>query len=245
MNMPLATEAEIQNAYQGAERAEKYVAERFVAPLFRMLHDKQVRAVQQEVDRRKPGSMLEIAPGPGRITRAIRPSGRLVCLEFNQGMIDEGKAACNGKAEWVQGNAFELPFEQEFDLVYTFRFIRHFHRPDRLRLYDQVRKVLRPGGTFIMDAVNERISKPLRDARPQEYPIYDKLYRIDELRFELSEAGLEPIDLQPVQKKNRLQSWSQIYIGPRANWLNRILIHALEALPARDGLEWIVTCRRA
>jgi SAM-dependent methyltransferase len=145
----------------------------------------------------------------------------------------------------VRGDGFRLPFGPAFDLVYSFRFIRHFLRPDRERLYGEVRRVLQPGGHFIMDAVNERVSRPLRQAHPEDYPIYDELYQEDALRRELAGAGLQVMTLEPVQKFFGWQSGSQILLGPRANWLNRWVIRALERLPGRNPLEWIVTCRRA
>jgi len=242
---PLSSENEIQSAYTSPKVAEEYIAQRFTNELHRLLHDRQVAAVQRVMDQAHPKRILEIAPGPGRLTRDVRPTGQLICLEYNEGMIEQGRSACQGKANWIRGNGFSLPFGPCFDLVYSFRFIRHFHREDRERLYAQVRRVLVPGGQFVFDAVNERISKPLREANPAEYPIYDKLYRPDDLRRELSAAGLEVVTLAPVQKVLRIQSLSQWFIGPRARWLNRLVIRGLERLSWRDGLEWIVTCRRA
>ena len=86
-------------------------------------------------------------------------------------------------------------------------------------------------------------ARPLREAHPAEYPVYDKLYRAEELREELAAAGFEGVTLEPVQKFCSLQSKSQIFLGPRVNLLNRLVVRALERLPRRDGLEWIVTCR--
>jgi ubiquinone/menaquinone biosynthesis C-methylase UbiE len=243
--MVLATETEIQDAYRGEKTASGYVRARFATPLNRLLHDRQVRAVQRLMRRVRPASILEIAPGPGRITRDVRPSGKLVCLEYNEDMIAQGQAACGDRAVWVRGNAFQLPFDPRFDLVYSFRFVRHFHRADRDRLYSEIRRVLRPGGYFLMDAVNARVSRPLREANPEQYPVYDKLHDGQELREELAGAGLEPVALEPVHKFYAWQYRSQVLLGPRADWLNRLLIRALESLPAGDGLEWIVTCRRA
>jgi ubiquinone/menaquinone biosynthesis C-methylase UbiE len=243
--MVLATETEIQDAYRGEKTASGYVRARFTTPLNRLLHDRQVRAVQRLIRRVRPASILEIAPGPGRITRDVRPGGELVCLEYNEGMIAQGQAACGDRAVWVRGNAFQLPFDPGFDLVYSFRFVRHFHRADRDRLYAEVRRVLRPGAYFLMDAVNARVSRRLREANPDQYPVYDKLYGGRELREELARAGLEPVALEPVHKFYAWQYQSQVLLGPRANWLNRFFIRALESLPTRDGLEWIVTCRRA
>jgi SAM-dependent methyltransferase len=242
--MSLASESEIKSAYSSRDVSKGYVAERFASELHRLLHDRQVATVQGVIDRVRPERVLEIAPGPGRLTRDIR-AGKLFCLEYNEGMIEEGRAACAGRATWVRGNAFALPFAPAFDLVYSFRFVRHFHRADRERLYGEIRRVLRPGGYLVVDAVNERISGPLRQADPQLYPVYDKLYRPDTLRAELAAAGFEMLELSPVQKRFRWQVRSQVWLGPRANWLNRLVIRGLDRLPARDGLEWIVTCRRA
>jgi len=242
--MALATETEIQGAYEGKDVASRYVDERFRSEVHRLLHDRQVAAIQRAIGCIPAGRVLEIAPGPGRLTRQIRPSGSLVCLEYNEGMVERGRQASAGKALWVRGNGFQLPFAEAFDLVYTFRFVRHFRRADRDRLYGEVRRVLKPGGYFLLDAVNDRISRPLRAAHPEEYPIYDKLYQAQELRDELRGAGLPPLSLEPVQKFMHCQGWSQTYLGPRWNWLNRLIVRCLERLPRREGLEWIVTCRR-
>lgn len=244
MEHPASSPEEIQAAYSGSAVAAGYVRQRFESELNQLLHDRQRAAVQRAIDRVRPAHALEIAPGPGRLTRDVKPPGSLVCLEYNWGMIDQGRAACGARAFWVRGNGFHLPFAPHFDLVYSFRFVRHFHREDRERLYAEVRRVLNPGGLFVMDAVNEAVSRPLREASPKDYPIYDELYRPEALRAELRGAGLEPLGLRPVQKCLRWQSRSQVLLGPRANWLNRLVIRALERLPWRDGLEWVVTCRR-
>ena len=70
------------------------------------------------------------------------------------------------------------------------------------------------------------------------------IYQRDELVKELADAGFTDIRLEAVQKRYRWQYLSETLIRPRAAWLNRLIVRGLEALPARDGLEWIVTCRR-
>ena len=244
--MSLSTEREIQDYYSDRDVARAYVENRFKSEVHLLLHDRQVAAVQELVDRDRPAWILEIAPGPGRLTRSIRPSGGRVCVEFNQSMIEEGRAACSASTGfWVRGNGFQLPFEQTFDLAHTFRFIRHFRPGDRERLYRELGRVLKPRAWLVFDAVNEHVSGPLRQAHPDDFPIYDALYSERELRDELSAAGFESIELIPVQKYYRLQLASQTWIGPRASWLNRAIVRGLERSPRRDGLEWIVRCRRA
>ncbi len=242
---PLASEAEIQAAYQGRQAAGGYVQRRFTSELMLLLHDRQVVAINRAIRRHAPARTLEIAPGPGRVTRDVRPAGELVCLEFNEGMIAEGQAACQNGAVWHQGNAFELPFANEFELIYSYRFVRHFHREDRDRLYTGVREALRPGGRFVMDAVNQRVSERLRQAKPDNYPIYDKLYSgQDELRTELAEAGFEALEFEPVLRWYRLQYQAQVLLGPRSQRACRLAIRTLERLRRGPALEWIVTCRR-
>ena len=244
--MTLQTESEIQNSYSDPTKAQEYVEQRFTSELMALLHERQVAAVNRVMHQQQPHDALEIAPGPGRLTRDVRPAGRLVCLEFNEAMIDVGRSATTNGAEWMQGNAFELPFSEEFDFAYSFRFIRHFKREDRERLYKQIRGTLKPGGTLVMDAVNAVVSKPLRDANPEGYPIYDKLYETeDELRAEQQEAGFEVVSIDPVQRWFGPQCKAQILLGPRSRLLCRMVIRTLERLRRGPALEWIVTCRRA
>jgi ubiquinone/menaquinone biosynthesis C-methylase UbiE len=241
----ISTKTEIQRYYADQATAESYATERFTSELNRMLHKRQVVAVQGAIDRNRPARILEIAPGPGRLTKDIRPPGLLVCLEYNDAMIAQGRSATACTSAWVRGDAFKLPFTACFDLVYSFRLIRHFHRADRERIYAEVRRVLRPGGRCLLDAVNARVSGPSRAKRPDLFPVYDKLYERGELFEELTGAGLAPLSAQAVYKFKRYQYLSQGLLGPRVNWLNRLVINALERLPRRDGEEWIIECRRA
>ena len=53
--------------------------------------------------------------------------------------------------------------------------------------------------------------------------------------YELSrKAGFEVVELLPVQKRYRWQWRSQVLLGPRCNWLNRLVVRALERLPEID-----------
>ncbi|MBI1903229.1 MAG: methyltransferase domain-containing protein [Planctomycetia bacterium] len=243
--MPLATEREIQQSYREPLAAQRYVQNRFASELMALLHERQVAAVNRVMGVAKPQRTLEVAPGPGRVTRDVRPAGELVCLEFNEGMIAEGRRCCGDDVRWIRGNAFELPFQDgEFDFAYSFRFVRHFHRDDRSRLYAELRRVLQPEGLLVLDAVNARVSGPLREANPEAYPIYDKLYRNEaELRQELAEAGFDTLSIEPVQRWFSLQYKAQVLLGPRSRRLCRWTIRTLEHLRRGPALEWIVTAR--
>ncbi|MCA9132161.1 MAG: methyltransferase domain-containing protein [Planctomycetales bacterium] len=243
---PIADIAGIGAAYGAPQTVARYVEDRFSSELMRLLHERQVRAVDDVLRAVQPRNALEVAPGPGRITRDVNPVGRLVCLEYNESMISAGRSCCDQRVQWVQGNAFELPFAaNEFDFAYSFRFVRHFRYPDRRRLYAELHRVLSPGAFLVLDAVNQAVSGPLRAAQPQDYPIYDKLYRDPtELRRELSDAGFAIVRLDPVQRWFRWQFQAQIWLGPRSRRCCRLAVRLLEHLRRGPSLEWIVTARK-
>ena len=240
----ISSPRDIQAAYRGSATASGYVEGRFASELMRLMHDKQVAAVNRAMKLHRPLRSLEIAPGPGRITREVITSGSLTCLEFNDGMIEVGRPECSPHVTWVQGDAFALPFQEEFELAYTFRFVRHFKIDDRARLYAQVRKVLRPGGVLLFDVVNEKVSAPLRKSSPEEYPVYDEIYaNIDAVARELKAHGLLLVSALPVLRCFSLQRSVQLLVGPRWRRLCRSLIRGMEWWPG-GPLEWIVECRR-
>lgn len=244
--MVLSTEVEIQDSYRDPDRARRYVENRFASELMWLLHERQVQAVNRVMRKEAPRRSLEIAPGPGRLTRDVKPARQLVCLEYNEAMIAEGQSCCNDSVQWVRGNAFGLPFlNAEFAFAYSFRFVRHFHREDRDRLYAELHRVLEPGGWLVLDAVNSRVSGPLRKANPEAYPIYDKLYASEsEIKEELGEAGFDVIRIERVQRWFSLQYKAQVLLGPRSQWLSRWAIRGLERLSCGPSLEWIVTARK-
>lgn len=244
------TEAEIKAAYSGSDFAAEYIERRFIGEAFQLLHDRQVAAVQGQIGLTQPSRILEIAPGPGRVTRDLRFNGDWTCLEFNSGMIEVGREACDKKIRWVQGDAFnlssEVPLEKGIDLIYSFRFIRHFERSDRARLYEQIRNVLPEGGSLIFDAVNAVVSRPLREASREDYGVYDELYDSEEeLIAELESEGFRNVRLQPVQRNFALQHKVQCLVGPRSRYLSRAFVEILERCSRAPSLEWIITCQKA
>jgi len=241
----LQTITEVRAAYSGEDVAASYVDKRFTSALTALLHERQVQEVNRTFARCAPSAALELAPGPGRITRHVHTAGKLICVEYNQCMIDVAKKARACPAQWIRGDGFALPLDCRFDLVYSFRFIRHFRRADRDRLYAEIRRVLTPGGILLMDAVNRTVSEPLRRSNPRDYTVYDKLYEgTSELEVELTDSGFELVSATPVQRFFSAQSRVQNIVGPRWPRLCRKLIKILESVRQGPALEWIVTCRR-
>lgn len=243
----------IRDAYSHPEAAREYLDRRFREPLGAQLHERQVAVLRAAVSRLRPRRILEIAPGPARLSAEISlPDGAAgVLAEANLGMLRlarERLLVAGGGRRWrfAGADAFHLPFAPTFDLVYSFRLVRHFEDDDRARLYREVGRALRPGGHFLFDAVNKKVSGPLRArAEPGEYPIYDALLSPGELRAELERAGFELLRLDGLQHRFSLLRRIQILVAPRSRTLARAAMRAVDRWGGGEPLEWVVTCRRA
>jgi SAM-dependent methyltransferase len=247
--MALKEPGEIQAAYSETATAEEYVDRRFASAWGSVLHARQVAAINAAIARHGAKHVLEIAPGPARLSGEVTGFSRGYLCEFNDAMAQVARRRVGGPgSRWrlVRGDGFHLPFARQprFDLVYTFRFIRHFALADRTALYQEIQSVLKPGGLFVFDAVNVDVDLPARTRNgPDQSPIHDVFYTPDELRDELRAHGFEPVALVGVIRHLTMQRWMQIVIAPRANRLARQLIALLERVPG-DPLEWVVTARK-
>lgn len=240
---------EIRGAYRDEQVAREYIDRRFREPLGQLLHDRQVAVVRREFKALGTPRVLELAPGPARLTADLASAlPRGVAIDASLQMLGEARRRLEaaGAAHWrfVQGDAFQLPFHEPFDLVYTFRLIRHFEAGDRQRLYREIGRMLRPGGVLVFDAVNEVVSQPLRDRNPGEYKHFDALFRPDALVRELRDAGFTNIALEGIQHRLGLLTKLQVFVAPRSRPLARALMDLVDRTGG-EPLEWIVTCRRA
>jgi len=242
----------IRNAYRDERVAREYIGNRFVEPLGALLHARQVSAVRHAIAAQRAERVLEIAPGPGRLTVDVMPAverrgARAVLVEASAQMLAEARVRL-GDAKGcriVQGDAFNLPLGPVFDLVYVFRLIRHFRAAERAAIYRQIAKVLKPGGVLIFDAVNETVSAPLRANAPDgEYAHYDALMRPEQLDVELGDAGLDLIALDGVQHRYPALARLQTLVAPRSRLLARAAMEITDRFAGGRPLEWIVTCRR-
>jgi ubiquinone/menaquinone biosynthesis C-methylase UbiE len=242
--------AEIRDAYRDERVASSYVDERFQEPLGALLHRRQADVLRQVIGVHRPDRVLEIAPGPARLTVDVAPLlGRPpVVVDASRQMLGQARrrlGVVRARAWLINGDAFLLPFASSFDLAYTFRLIRHFDVGERRRLYREIASTLKPGGLLVFDAVNETVSRPIREqAASGEYAHYDALVRPDGLRRELADAGFTDVTLTGVQHRYPVMQKVQVLVAPRSRMVAR---GAMEVLDRSGGepLEWVVVCRRA
>jgi SAM-dependent methyltransferase len=215
-----------------------------------MVHDRQIARILRVIRDHRPQQVLEIAPGPARLTADLasafaRPG---TAMDASGQMLAEARTrlAAAGHTNWrlVQGDAFQLPFGGPFDLVYSFRLIRHFDDADRSRLYAQIARVLRPGGLLVFDAVNELVSRRIRLQPGGRGQHYDALLTPAMIKNEIEAAGFRLVSLEGIQHRYGAMYRLQVLVAPRSYRLARAAMELIDRIPGGQPLEWVVTCER-
>jgi SAM-dependent methyltransferase len=100
------------------------------------------------------GDVVEIACGTGLVTRELRkrlaPSRRLVASDLSKAMLDYARSQAGGAGiEWREADAVQLPFRDAEFAAAVSGFGMMFV-PDKANAMREIRRVLRPGGRFIL-----------------------------------------------------------------------------------------------
>jgi SAM-dependent methyltransferase len=96
-------------------------------------------------------NVLDVACGTGNAAiPAARAGATVIGLDLVPELLEGGRkkaAAAGVEIEWVEGNAEELPFEDDsFDRVFST--IGHMFAPRHRQTADEMARVCRPGGTI-------------------------------------------------------------------------------------------------
>jgi SAM-dependent methyltransferase len=97
------------------------------------------------------GDVLEIGPGFGATTRLLSTRApRLSVLELNERYCEKLRAALGNTVDITQGDATQMPYaDGRFSAVVCFTMLHHIDPPGlQDRVFGEVARVLRPGGTF-------------------------------------------------------------------------------------------------
>lgn len=165
------------------EEREQYVQDLFrrVAPKYDFLN--RLLSMRRDVGWRRfaaqrtgvaaGGSVLDVATGTGDLAFDLAavtgPEGRVVGLDFTEEMLVRAREKADklGLAdvcEFVQGNALDLPFDDdEFDAATIAFGLRNV--VDRERCLSEMRRVVRPGGRVLV----LEFSQPV-------WPVFRQLY---------------------------------------------------------------------
>jgi ubiquinone/menaquinone biosynthesis C-methylase UbiE len=118
----------------------------------------------KRVARLQPARILETAAGTGIVTRAVKeelPAAEVVATDINPAVVAFAKQQCQSDGVSFQAaDAQQLPFDDEsFDLVLCLFGIMFV--PDKVRANEEARRVLRPGGQYVLVTFNRLDLNPV------------------------------------------------------------------------------------
>ncbi|MBI5671204.1 MAG: methyltransferase domain-containing protein [Chloroflexi bacterium] len=125
--------------------------------------------------------LLEVGAGFGRLTNEYRNFGQVVLLDYSLSQLRYAQQhlGASDRYLYVAADAYSLPFRPgSFDGATVIRVIHHIS--DTGAVFRQIRRVLVPGGTFILEFANKRHLKAM-------------------LRYTLRRQDWNPFDLKPVE----------------------------------------------
>ena len=107
----------------------------------------------------KGSAVLDLACGYGRHAIGMAGRGyRVTGLDFNPqylGIAAAEAAAAGATVAWRSGDMRELPFESEFDGVYSFfTSFGYFGDDENEQVLAGIARALKPGGRFLIDMMN-------------------------------------------------------------------------------------------
>lgn len=222
----------------------------------RLLHARQCALLNAWLRRSGAARVLEVAPGPARLSVELDGVSSGIMVENSQEMVAVARKRLRdaGRSDnWrvIHGDAFGLGAllsGQQFEFAYTFRFLRHFRDAERNRLYAELRDRLAPGGVLAFDVVNlaelRRIESLAIRKSAQEIDIYDVAYSAESFRDEMATAGFEVVELVPIVGRFALQGALSYRLERWAPTVADALVRGLESLPSRQPLEWVALCRK-
>src|SRR5690349_10278231 len=102
---------EIQAYYRDPAVVAAYIERRTAQPLNGMLHRHQVRFLTRVLGERQPRRVLEVAPGPARLTTELAFRGNGIAVDGSAEMLAMARDRLRGEGHWlvVRGDAFALP----------------------------------------------------------------------------------------------------------------------------------------
>ena len=251
------TPATVAQVYEDGDVAAAYLDKRLRFAWQRLLHRRQLACLQAVIDANGPVRVLEFAPGPARLSAELSGVSRGVMLENSASMARIARKRLTQKqldSTWtvLEGDAFAadaLLGDERFDLAFSFRFIRHFREADRIRLYGQLSRALKPRGLLVFDVVNSvmrrLIDGDVPPARPGELSVYDETYTPERFRSEMRSNGFETIRMVPVVRRFPFQARLSHRLDGRTPRIADALVELLEVAPSREPLEWVAVCRKS
>jgi len=212
------------------------------------------RKVLARVSLRGDERLLDAGCGTGRLTRDLLealPNGHVVALDVSQNMLDEARAYLEpdfrGRVEFVRCDLLELPFDCEFDGIFS---TASFHWVlDHDRLFRNLYRALKPGGWLVAQCgggknIARLLDRAERLIESSTYEHYFAGYRFpwefsdaETAARRLNEAGFQQIETNLEEAPTKFPNASEFHQFVE----NVIMRHHLGKIPGSSARQRFMT----
>jgi ubiquinone/menaquinone biosynthesis C-methylase UbiE len=141
----------------------------------------EVEALCAAIASLEPARTLDVACGTGFLTRHL--PGEVVGLDQSESMLEEARRQAPA-ATFVRGDALSLPFDDDFDRVFSGHFYGHLEDEQRVHFLSEARRVA-PELVVVDSALRA-------DVEPEEH---QERVLTDGSRWEVYKRYFEPVTL--------------------------------------------------
>ena len=174
----------------------------------------------------EPGErVLDMGCGGGRHAFALyRRGAHVVALDLDAAELKDvaGMFAAiapevpeGATAQAIRGSAYELPFaDASFDKIIAAEVLEHL--PEDTRAMAELARVLKPGGSIAVTVPRwgpEKVCWALSDEYHANEGGHIRIYKADQLRERLEQAGLEPVGAHHAHALHAPYWWLKCAVG--------------------------------
>lgn len=207
--------------YSNNEVAVTYNANRFETfpeNCFDLLERKSINIIIEDYFNKSDLKILDIACGDGRILQENLRYGNCTAVDSSEAMLSIVRKRFEDKLdrlETVNADFFDDNVDGKFDVITTFRYIRHFEYAKRKELYEKLKQNLKQNGLLIFDVpnINFEIKQKLEHGWGS-YNIYDVFWQKDGFIDEMEKNGFIVKYIIPVGQGLASQTMSDYKLEP-------------------------------
>jgi len=169
---------------------------------------------------------LDIGCGYGRLFNEYRHFSRIVLVDYSMTNLANARMRINKflsdtagnipRVLYVAADAARLPFRAEVaDIILTVRMVHHLEYPEKY--FDQVRRILKKEGLYILEFANKRNTKNI-------------------LRFFIGKIDISPFNKIPSQVGETIKNYHPAYINDQLSSRGIIVEKSVSVSNFRLGL---------
>lgn len=152
----------LRKHYNREDISKSYEKLRFSNLAGQIEHFIEINLINSIIKKEKPDTLLEIATGPGRLTKNIKLWNKGIGIDYSTNMLRLAKKNVNNKNwKFIRADVTKMPFKNNFfDMIISFKLLMHFNYNERKKAYKEVKRVLKRNSLFVFDIGNKKYHKP-------------------------------------------------------------------------------------